>query len=304
MPALRLSAALSKCSPNLTGILAMTGAMLAFAANDTCVKLIGEHFPLSQIIAFRNGIATVLIVIAALWTDAIRWPQHPHLRPAAWRVISDVLATWCLVAAIIALPIADATALSQFAPVALTIAAALVLREPVGWRRWSAVIAGLAGVMLIVRPGTAAFAPAAVLALGGVVFMVVRDLTTRAIGTAVPALMLAGLSTGAGSLTGALLAAYDVWIWPTGRDFLLLSASGIFLVFAYLLIIVAMRHGDVATVSPFRYTVILFAIIPGWLIWDQTPDGLQWLGIMLLTAAGLYTLYRERSAAVRRGAAI
>lgn len=284
----------------LIGIAAMTGSMAAFAFNDTCVKLLGEQLPTGQIITIRNGLATILIFAIAALQSVLRAPAATHQKATMLRVAGDVIATWCMVLAVILLPIADATAISQFAPVAITLAAALWLGEHVGWRRWTAILIGLFGVFLIVRPGTAGFSIAGLLPLAAVVFIVGRDLITRSIGNAVPALMIAGLSTAAGAMSGLIGLSFESWRTLEPYEILLGIGSAISIAAAYVLIIIGMRYGDVATVSPFRYTVIAFALIPGWLIWKQSPDAVQFIGILLLICAGLYTLRHESRTTIAR----
>lgn len=289
-----------RASENLIGITAIFGSMAAFVANDTCVKLIGESVPLGELITLRNAIATLYLLMFAVIFGGMTLPANPPRKLMAWRVLADLLATLLFLSGLIALPIADATALSQFMPLAMTAAAAIFLKEHVGWRRWLAALVGLMGVLLIVRPGTTAFSPAALLILAAVGFMVVRDLATRRIGQAVPTLTLAAMSTAAGISAGLFFLPYETWVWPDTRAMLLLMLSGALLVIAYALIIIAMRHGDIAIVSPFRYAVIPPALLSGWMIWGEFPDNVQLLGIAVLTSAGIYTFHRERMRTLQR----
>ncbi len=284
----------SKRASNTTGIIAMLASMAAFTANDTCVKLIGERLPLGELIVFRNTAATLYILGFAAIFNGLALPQNPPKRLLLWRMAAEAASTLLFLSALLAMPIADATAIMQVLPLAITAAAAIYLKEPVGWRRWLAAIAGLIGVMLIAKPGTRAFNPAAILLLGAVALVVVRDLTTRLITSAVPTLTLTLMSAAVVVPAGLLLLPFETWIWPRGHEIGLLLACGAFLALAYALIIVAMRAGDVAVISPFRYAVILFAIFAGWLVWGALPDPIQLLGIAVVTLAGLYTFHRER----------
>lgn len=278
----------------LCAIAAMTASMAAFTLNDTCIKLLGERLPTGEVITIRNSIATALLFAVAAAQSALHAPPPAERSRTAVRVGTDVLATWCMVMAVIVLPIADATAISQFAPLAITVAAALYLNERVGVARWIAVLIGLVGVLLIVRPGTAGFSMSGLLPLAAVAFITVRDLATRIIGGNVSALMIAALSTAASAISGLAGLTFETWHMPDGHELLLGLGSGVMIAIAYVLIIIGMRFGDVATVSPFRYTVIAFSLIPGWLIWQQSPDAVQWLGIGMLAASGIYALSRPR----------
>ena len=289
----------AKAGGPITGILAMLGAMASFVANDTCVKLIGDAIPLGELILLRSVGATALVLIYAQIAGGLRPPPRSAVRLIGWRVAADILATLCIVAGVLGMAIADATAISQLTPLVMTAAAAVLLRERVGWRRWLAIFIGFAGVMLIIRPGTASFSTAAVLSLAGVVFVVARDLVTRRIGAEVTTLTLLCVSLAASSLAGLLLLPFETWIMPPTRIALLLALCSLFVTFAYALIFVAVRNGDVATTAPFRYAVIIFALLSGYLFWGELPDALQVLGIAILTAAGVYTFHRERVAAAK-----
>lgn len=280
---------------NATGIGAMLLSMAAFVGNDTCVKLIGDSLPLGELIALRNVLATLYILVFAAVFGGMTLPAHPPWRLLNWRNAAEFFSTIFFLSGLIALPIADATALAQFTPLAITAAAALVLKERVGWRRWAATLAGLFGVLLITRPGTASFSPAALLILAAVAFIVLRDIATRAISTDVPTLTLTAMSAFVSIFSGVILLPFETWIWPDVRVSMLLLAASAFLTVAYALMVVAMRHGDIGIVSPFRYAVIVFAIVSGWLFWSEWPDGVQMAGIALLTGAGLYTFHRERA---------
>ncbi|HMN38894.1 MAG TPA: DMT family transporter [Hyphomicrobium sp.] len=279
---------------NLTGILAMLGSMAFFVANDTCVKLVGETIPLGELILLRNTSATLYILAFAAIAGGLRLPSHAPRRLLGWRMAAEALSTLTFLTALLAMPIADVTALAQFTPLAITAAAAVVLKEPIGWRRWLAAFAGLIGVMLIARPGTSAFSPATLVLLLAVAFVTARDLLTRQIPASVPTLTLTLMSAAITAPAGLLLAPFETWVVPSAHEGLLLMLCGGFLTLAYALIVVAMRSGDVGAIAPFRYAVILFAILSGWLIWDETPDPVQVLGIVILTLAGLYTVKRER----------
>lgn len=285
---------------NLTGIVAMLASMAAFICNDTCVKLIGETLPLGELIALRNTTATLYILVFAAIFGGLTLPKNPPWRILSWRMAAEFLSTLLFLSGLVALPIADATAIGQFTPIAITAAAAIFLKERIGWRSWVATVCGFIGVLLIIRPGTAAYSPAALLVLAAVAFVVVRDLATRSIARDVPTLTLTAMSASVSIFSGLVLLPFETWIVPDAYQTMLLMLAAAFLTIAYALIVVALRHGDVGIVSPFRYAVIVFAILSGWLFWNELPDLTQFIGITVLSAAGLYTYYRERKLYMER----
>ncbi len=279
---------------NVTGIAAMLAAMAFFVANDTCVKLVGATLPLGELITLRNVMATSYILAFAGLFGGMTLPVNPQTRLISWRLAAEFFSTIFFLSGLVALPIAEATAIGQFTPIAITAAAAVFMREPIGWRRWMAAICGLIGVMFIIRPGTAAFSPAAILILIAVAFVVLRDLTTRAISRDVPTLTLTAMSASISILSGLVMWPFETWIVPDAHQIMLLMLAALFLTIAYALTVIAMRSGDVGVVSPFRYAIIVFAILSGWLVWGDWPDETQMFGIAVLSAAGLYTFHRER----------
>lgn len=279
---------------NTVGILAMLGSMAFFVANDTCVKQLGATVPLGEIIFFRNLAATFYILVFAALFGGLTLPRVAPWRLLSWRMAVEAFSTLTFLSALLAMPIGDVTALAQFTPLAMTAAAAVVLKEPIGWRRWCATLVGLGGVLLIARPGTSAFTPAALLLAAAVALVITRDLITRQIPCSVPTLTLTLMSAAITAPAGLLLLPFETWALPGAREVALLSGAGAFLTVAYALIVIAMRAGDVGVIAPFRYAVILFALLSGWAFWGETPDGLQMLGIAILTFAGLYSVQQER----------
>lgn len=287
-------------SGNVTGIIAMLGSTVAFVCNDTCVKLIGHSLPLGELIALRNLIATLFIVAFAAIFGGLTLPANPPARLLGWRMVAEFFATLLFLSGLVALPIADATAISQFAPLAISAAAAIFLKEHIGWSGWLAAVFGLFGVLLIVRPGTDTFSFGALLVLGAVAFIVLRDLATRLISNDVPTLTLTAMSASISILAGVSLWPLETWFVPSVEQLALLLLAAFFLAIAYALIVIAMRNGDIGVVSPFRYAIIVFAVLSGWLVWGELPDLGQMIGIAILTAAGLYTFHRERQMLLAR----
>lgn len=278
---------------NLGAIVATLASMASFTLNDTFVKLASAHLPLGEIIVIRNAFATVYILAFAWLVDGFDMPERPPWPVLSWRMAGEILATFSFLGALFAMPLADAVAIAQITPLVITAMGAILFKEHVGWRRWLAALAGLAGVLLIIRPGTSAFTPAALLALGSVVFVVMRDLATRRIAESVPILALAAMSCVSVFASGFLLLPFETWVWPQLSSVIGLAAGGLFLLGGHAFIISAMRSGEIAVVAPFRYSVIVWSLLSGYLVWGQLPDAVSGLGIVIVVAAGLYTFHRR-----------
>jgi drug/metabolite transporter (DMT)-like permease len=280
-------------SDSLRGIAAMLAAMAAFVANDALMKIASATLPTGQVI-FIRGVMMAPILGALLATTlppgTSRFLLHPGV---VMRSTAEIGAAVLYLSALFHMPIAECTAILQFTPLALTAGAAVFLGMPVGWRRWLATMVGLAGVLIIIRPGASAFNPYAILALLSVVFITARDLTTRTLGAHVPATVIAFASAISVAIAGLGLMPFEAWQPLTWETAAVLAAASLVLLFAQYWIIFAMRTGNIAVVAPFRYSIILWAILAGFLVWHEVPDAPTWLGIAIVTAAGLYTFLRE-----------
>lgn len=271
----------------------MLAAMAAFVANDAMMKQAATELPTGQVI-FLRGVIMVPALTAFLIATASPGVLRALVRPAILaRSAAEVGAALLYLTALFRMPIADCTAILQFTPLALTAGAALFLGAHVGWRRWLATLVGLIGVLIIIRPGANAFNPYAALALLSVAFIAARDLITRTLGADVPTLVIAFTATAAVAVSSIGLMPFETWQWPSAAALLALGGASIALLGAQYWIILAMRTGDIAVVAPFRYSIILWAVAAGFLIWREVPDAATWVGIAIVTAAGLYTFVRE-----------
>ncbi len=277
----------------------MTAGNFLFLINDTALKLASGNIGLSQLLFLRSIFAIPLLLMIAVAVGA-----HRNIRPVfSWpvflRVLAELGAAYFFLMALLHVPIADTMAIMQIVPLAITAAGAIFLGERVGWRRWTAIIVGLIGVLIVIRPGGVGFHPFSLFALGSVVCATARDMLVRYIPGNVPAMMISlVMSVGVAVFTVLIaLLSGESWVVPNAGEFGLTFVSGTFLGAGYLLSIVAMRHGDISVVAPFRYTMILFAIIVGIIVWGEIPDRWMITGTLIIAATGVYTFYRERKLA-------
>lgn len=280
---------------NLKGVVAMSIAMAAFAVGDTLMKLAASSLPTSELLFFRGLVVTLVSAAAALMMGAF-FELRAALTPVmAVRAIGDVAGGWSFQSGLARMAYADITAITQLGPLSITAASALLLGERVGWRRWTAAAVGLMGVLIIIRPGSSTFNWWALAGIGSVLASTVRDLATRRIDHRVPPVLIMTLSAAAVTLAALCVAPFANWSVPSGLLFLMLLSAGVFSLFGQLCTIIAMRTGEVSAVAPFRYTIIVFAIFSGVLVFDYLPDPLTLFGIVIVTGAGLYTFFREQT---------
>ena len=292
---------------NARGALLMALGMAAFTFSDTAMKLVGQTMPLFQAVLLRGVLVSALFALIAWRIGAFAAPLAPaDRRLLALRVVAEAAAAWFFFLALFNMPLANVIAILQALPLAIVAAGALFLSERVGWRRWSMIGLGFVGVLLIVRPGTEGFDRYAVLALGSVVCVTVRDLATRRMSAAVPSLRVAFWSAFGVTLFAAAGSLTETWVMPDARLLGLLAVGSAFILCGYLLVILAVRRGDLAVVTPYRYTGLVWALALGWLVFGDWPDPLTFAGAGVIVATGLYTFWRERRlglAATRAAAA-
>jgi drug/metabolite transporter (DMT)-like permease len=289
---------------NLRGIAAILASASGFVINDAIVKLVTEELPTGEIIVVRGLMATLLIGVVAWWRGAMRPVRVLLQTPIMIRIVAAALASLFIVAALRYIPLATSTAILQVTPLAVTAGSALLLGAAVGWRRWTASLVGLAGVLLIIRPGAEGINAHVWIALAALLFTSIRDLTTRFIDPSIPSLYVAFASSVLIMLGGLPLLLMETWVMPSPRALILLALASIAVFFAYYLGIVAMRIGEIAVVAPFRYSVILLALLLGYLIWGFVPDTISLAGIAIVIGSGLYLLRRERAVLASKRALI
>ncbi|UFX48350.1 DMT family transporter [Bradyrhizobium sp. 41S5] len=282
-------------SSNLRGSLFMAAAMASFTANDTITKAVSAELNIGEILLVRGLVAMVLVAALAWYRDALRSFSALLIWPVGLRVMGEIGGTLTYLSAISQIPLANASAIFQALPLVITLGAALVFGEPVGWRRWLAIAAGFIGVLVIVRPGAEGFSQASLLALASVGFCAVRDLATRRIPKALPTVFITLLTTVTVTTAGAaVLVPLGGWKAPSGHALGLLVLAAVLILIGYQCIIVSLRTGDISAVAPFRYSALLWAMLLGYLAFGHQPDVQMLTGAAIIVASGLYAFYRER----------
>ncbi|RWM21479.1 MAG: DMT family transporter [Mesorhizobium sp.] len=291
-------------SPNLRGALFMVVAMIGFTLNDAITKVSSESMNMAQVMLIRGAFASLFVGLLAWQRGALALPGSMLQPMVAVRVAGEAGATVSFLVALAHLPIANVSAVLQALPLAVTMGAALVFKEGVGWRRWLAIAIGFAGVLIIVRPGFEGFSIYSLLALACVACCAVRDLATKRIPQAIPTLLVSTTTALAMTVLGAaLLLPMGGWTPMTGESTASLALAAVLVVIGYQFIIMAMRVGDISFIAPFRYTALLWSILLGLFIFGDVPDLPMILGASVIVGSGLYALYRERIVGRRKTAA-
>ncbi|MCP5036090.1 MAG: DMT family transporter [Rhodobacteraceae bacterium] len=287
---------------NTRGAGLMMVSMAAFTFNDVCMKALAGEIPLFQAIFMRGVLTTLFMFIVGRRMGLIRFKlPRKDWGLIALRTTGEIFATGFFLTALYNMPIANVTAILQALPLTIALAAALFLREHLGWRRIIAILVGLAGVMLIVRPGAAGFNTYSIYALAAVGFVTVRDLSSRRLSTNVPSFTVALIGAISVTTVFGLAATTGEWVPVSAQIGGLIALASLFIIGGYLASVAVMRVGEIGFTAPFRYTGLIWALILGWLVFAEWPDNWTLIGAAIVVATGVFTLYRERQA--RRRAA-
>ncbi len=296
---------MGRFSQNTLGAIFMMLSMAGFVLNDTFMQLSMREVGLFQALLIRGLFASVLMALLCAIMGGFRTPhgivpalKHPSV---LWRTIGETGGTFFFLTALFHMPIANVTAVLQVLPLTITLAAALFLGEHVGSRRWTAIIVGFLGVLLILRPGSDGFNIYALSALAATGFITLRDLATRQIPNSTPSLLVSCLTAITVTMLGAIGCLFQPWQAVEIQHVMLLASAASIIIFGYVFSISAMRHGDVGFVSPFRYSILIWALLLGYLVFGETPDTISLIGASIVVASGLFTFHRERRLARQNG---
>lgn len=288
-------------SDNMRAALLMMASMAFFTFNDTLVKMTDNRVPLFQLLLVRGVLTTAFLGLLAWRMDAlIVRVSRRDAGLIALRCIGEIGAAYFFLTALLHMPLANVTAILQMLPLTVTLGAALFFGEGLGWRRLLAILIGFGGMLLIVRPGPEGFNLFTIYAVTAVAFVTLRDLSTRKMSLKVPS-MFVTLTASVSVLVFAFIGSFSVETVPLEVDLLaMITGSALFIMGAYLFSVMVMRVGEIAVVAPFRYTGLIWALLLGWLIFDDWPDAYTMAGVVIIVACGLFTFYRERNLSKQR----
>jgi drug/metabolite transporter (DMT)-like permease len=274
----------------------MVGASAIIAVTSLLAKALGRGVSGSalhplQVTAGRFGFALALVLAVSVWL-------RPRLAGAAWlvhagRSVCGFAGVTCLFAAAAAMPLAEATAISFLSPLATMVLAIPLLGERVGRIRWSAAAVAMLGALVLIRPGTDAYQPAALIALAAAAFIGMEAILVKRLSDREPPLRILLINNAMGALIAATAAAF-VWTAPSPLQWAMLAALGISMLGAQVLFIQALRAADASYVVPFFYTTLVFAALYDMALFGDWPDLWGQLGIAIILAGAMLLAWRER----------
>lgn len=282
-------------SPNIKGAFYLLLAITSFVTGDAIIKFMAGGLNLGQILAIRGVFATLLL--SAIITYQKQWHQIHFLldRQVIWRTLCETFATLTFFLGLTHMPIGNVNAIMQVIPLMVTLGAALFLGEAVGVRRWLAIVIGLLGVLIIIRPGFEGFDMFSLYIIGTVFLVSIRDLLTRQFSPETPTMMVTLSTMIYTGLMGIVL------IYPMGGiqsvqwiDWVLIAVSALTIIAAHFTIIISMRIGEMSAIAPIRYAMLPIALVFGYFMFDEIPDFWMLFGSAIVIMTGIYTFHRER----------
>ncbi|MFN6977347.1 MAG: DMT family transporter [Gemmobacter sp.] len=307
-------------SRTLIGVASAFGGGVSFSVNDVVIKFLSGGYPLHQLVLMRAVIAALIVVLVLMpLAGGLHHIRTRRLGAHVLRALFVVASNVCYFLALAAMPIAEAVALFFIAPLLITAFSVVFLGETVGPRRWTAVAIGLVGVIVMLRPGTEAFQPAALLCLASAALYAGMHMFTRRMGVTEAAVTFAlyvqltfivtagavGIALGDGRLAGSedpsLAFLFRAWIWPPAADWWLIAAIGLSSGLGGFLVAQAYKLVDAGLAAPFEYISLPMAVVWGVVVFGEFPDAFAWAGIALILGSGLYMMWREAKIARRGG---
>jgi drug/metabolite transporter (DMT)-like permease len=278
------------------GIGLMLLGFLMFSANDALGKWLAATYTPGQILLLRSifGLAVLAPLIARAGWRSLLVVERPWLH--LLRIVCATIEVFFFYWAVSVLPLADAMTYYLAGPIYVTVLAALVLGEPVGWRRWTAVVAGFLGVVVALQPTAAAFGAYALIAFAGSLIYAVFLVITRSVrGT--PDLTMAVWQFVAALIAGAVTAPFNWVPFATLADALLVGLLGIVALVAIVCVNRSLKLAPASVVVPYQNTMIVWAILFGYFVFGDTPGWHLIIGAAIIVAACLYIFFREQKVA-------
>ena len=287
----KISTGLDERSARLAGIGLMLFGVFMFSFGDALGKYLVATYSVGQLLWLRACAALVLL-LPIIWRQRAAFLQLERPWLQLLRVILSTLEVVAFFLATVYLPLADVITYYLACPIFVTALSAIVLRERVGWRRWSAVLIGFCGVLIALRPSTQTVSWPALIALGGSISFAFLMLITRSL-RATPDIVLASTQFIGTFALGALLSPFG-WVTPSIGSLGLFAAAGCVSVAALLCVNRSLKLAPASVVVPYQYSMIVWAVMFGYFVWGDVPQPSTIIGAAIIIGAGIYIFWREQ----------
>ena len=303
---------ITRSSDNVRGVGFLLMALFTISLQTVAVKWMSGSYPVLQIVLLRSVVALPFTLLLYRYEGGRGLPTTPRPKLESARGLFLFLSYTTFMMGLAALPLAEISAIRNSGPLMITLLSVVILGETVGPRRWTALLVGFIGVLLIVRPGTASFNLGSIFVLISVFLYALTVMVTRQLHTTdssatmayfstlvylVSASILAPLVVLAGDMPGAhpsIAFLVRPWAMPTPVDFAIMAGLGI--VWAAWMYFLARAYSlaEASVAAPFEYLALPIDVMWGFLIWGEVPTWMTWAGALLTIGSGAYILYRER----------
>jgi drug/metabolite transporter (DMT)-like permease len=270
----------------------MLAGTFLFSVNDALGKWLLADYSVGELLLVRSAAGLILLAPLIRQTGVAGFRSAPRPRLQILRVLLSTIEVALFFFAVSQLPLADTKTFYLAGPIYVTALSVVLLGESVGWRRWTAVFVGFAGVILALRPSSASFTPPVLIALTGSVTFAFLMILTRTLRDTSDTVLVAG-QIGGSFVFGALTAPFG-WVTPSPRDFVLLMLFGLLAMLALACVNRSLKLAPASVVAPYQYTLIVWAIVLGYLVFGDVPDLATLVGAGIIVAAGLFILWREQ----------
>ena len=289
------SSALAGRSAALAGIGFMLMALFLFALNSAAGKWLVAKYPVGEFMLIRSSF-TLLFLSPFIWrAGRAAFANAPKPGVQVLRVVLASLEVAMFFWAVSYLPLADTTTFYLAGPIYVTALSVLLLRERVGWRRWTAVLIGFTGVVIALRPSSSSFTLPALIALAGSVTYALVMITTRVLRQTNDIMLMTTYFIGAVAF-GVATVPFG-WVTPSAHDVLFLAGVGFANIVAQFCVIRSLKLASASVVVPYQYTLIVWSVVFGWLMFAELPDVYTVVGAAIIVVAGLYIFWREQAKA-------
>jgi drug/metabolite transporter (DMT)-like permease len=298
-PADSTSSSTHTANAAVRGILLMVAGSAVLTLSDATTKWLTAGYPVGEIMSIRAFFTLIPILIFAWHAGGLHTLKITNIRMQSIRAACAVGSSFLFVAGLVHLPLADCIAIAFSGPLFVTALATPMLGEQVGWRRWSAVIVGFIGILIMLRPTGGAFQWYAILPLSAAACGAFRDIITRKVRMSASPVAVLAFMMAAVAVCGLFTLPFG-WSTVSGQDTLLLILAGILVGTAQYLVIHAFYVAEASLIIPFKYLSLIWATLFGYVLWGDVPDSGIMLGAALVVGSGLYIMHREAKLA-RRG---
>lgn len=287
---------LASYQDNKRGIISLTAGCALFTVTDTITKITALSYPTGEVLFGRGLVCLLILGLAIAFAHRTLIVRGALQKTVLLRAALDALCNAAFVFSLTRLRLADLMALNLMSPLVLTVLMAFFFKEQVGWRRWTSIAVGVVGMLLIVKPSPASFNEWALVAFASAVFSATRDIVTRRIDPSTSTLSVTFMSLVATTIAGLAfgVALGEQWTSFDGQFAGLIMLAAVFLSAGSALAVSAFRNVDISVVAPFRYSLLIWSGLSGYLVFGEISDRLSMLGTVLIVGSGLYMLHRER----------